>query len=239
MTDFQRAEHRAVAAALRRMDHDLLLRCACWFGGGTEIVLDCGEYRLSRDIDFLCADPDGYRELRTRAMRGGVAALFGPATREERGLRADQYGIRGIIGVDGFALRFEIVREARIGLDGRADGALGVPRLRHVDRIAEKLLANADRCQDRASACRDAVDLGMLALRHGAFAAEAWDKAETAYGTDVAHKLNWVLDHLSDPDARNGVAATLGMDPALLEQALAALARQAFARRLYVPKRRD
>ncbi len=56
MVPFERPEHRAVATALRAMDHDLLTRCACWFGGGTEIVLDLGEYRLSKDIDFALLD---------------------------------------------------------------------------------------------------------------------------------------------------------------------------------------
>jgi hypothetical protein len=101
------------------MDHDLLQRHRCWFGGGTGIVPDRGEYRLSRDIGFLCADADDV------------------------------------------PLRFEIVREARISLAGRPDPSLGVPRLSETDRVAEKLLANADRCQDRATACRDAIDLGM------------------------------------------------------------------------------
>jgi hypothetical protein len=32
MAEFQRAEHRAVAKALRAMDHDLLARNNCWFG---------------------------------------------------------------------------------------------------------------------------------------------------------------------------------------------------------------
>lgn len=77
MVHFKRPEHQAVAAALRAMDHDLLMRCACWFGRGTEIVLDLGEYRLSKDIDFLCADADGYREMRSLAVSRGTSALFG------------------------------------------------------------------------------------------------------------------------------------------------------------------
>ena len=58
------------------MSHDRLMTWKCWFAGGTEIVLDLGEYRLSKDIDFLCADVDGYRELRSIVMTGGAAKLF-------------------------------------------------------------------------------------------------------------------------------------------------------------------
>jgi hypothetical protein len=43
---FNRPEHQAVALALRAMAHDFLSRCQCWFGGGTEIVLELGEVKL-------------------------------------------------------------------------------------------------------------------------------------------------------------------------------------------------
>jgi hypothetical protein len=60
MVQSKRPEHQAVATVLRTMDHDLLMTCACWFGGDTGIVLDLDEYRLSKDVDFLCPDTDGY-----------------------------------------------------------------------------------------------------------------------------------------------------------------------------------
>jgi len=224
MVDFKRPEHQAVAAALRAMDHDLLLACKCWFGGGTEIVLDLGEYRLSKDIDFLCADADGYREMRGLAASHGASALFNGGVRQERAFRSDQYGIRGIIAVGDIPLRFEIIREGRIALEGQADTVLGVPRLILADRIAEKMLDNADRCQDRATAYRDAIDLGMLALYRGPFPAAALVKAEHAYGDDVGRKLMWVLDRLSLAEERRGASATLGMDARLLDAAVGALA---------------
>jgi hypothetical protein len=208
------------------MDHELLTNCACWFGGGTEIVLDLDEYRLSKDIDFLCSDADGYRMLRTEVVSKGASALFAAPVRQQRPIRTDQYGIRGIIEVNDIPLRFEIIRESRIILEGRPDPALGVPRLTPIDRIAEKLLANADRGQDRATAFRDAIDLGMIALRHGPFPAAAWLKAEHAYGGDVRTKLTWVLGRLETPSEQQTTAATLGMDPALLQAAVAALSLQ-------------
>ena len=224
MIAFKRPEHRAVATALRSMDHDRLVACQCWFGGGTEIVLDLGEYRLSKDVDFLCANIDGYREMRSLAMAGGASAFFGGKVREERAFRSDQYGIRGIISVDGIPLRFEIVRESRIDLEGHADLDLGVPRLLAVDRIAEKVLANADRCEDRSTAYRDAVDLGMLALHRGPFPEASLAKAERAYGQDVGRKLGWVLERLSHAEERRHASAVLGMDPSLMDTAARALA---------------
>ncbi len=62
---FRRPEHRAIITALRSMNVPLLRRCRCWFGGGTAIVLAIGEYRLSKDMNFRCADVDGYRQVRS------------------------------------------------------------------------------------------------------------------------------------------------------------------------------
>lgn len=224
---FIKPEHQAVAVALHAMDHDLLAECRCWFAGGTEIVLDLGEYRLSKDIDFLCADAAGYREMRNRVMTQGASGLFGPGVQEIRPFRGDQYGIRGIVGFGGIPLRFEIIREARITLDGLPDRVLGVPRLAPSDRIAEKLLANADRCQDRATSYRDAIDLGMLAAQRGPFPTAAVDKAERAYGEDIRRKVAWVLDQLAIGDVRSAAAMALGMDAPILDNAVQGLRNEA------------
>ena len=208
------------------MDHDLLMTCACWFGGGTEIILDLGEYRLSKDIDFLCSDADGYRRMRSLMVSQGPSALFEGVVRTERAFKSDQYGIRGIVSVQDIPLRFEIVREGRIALEGQSDRALGVPRLVIADRITEKMLANADRCQDRSTAYRDAIDLGMLALHRGPFPDTALAKAELAYGDDVIAKLRWVLEQLADAGERRHSSEALGMDPSLLEAAARALAAE-------------
>lgn len=215
-----------MATALRAMDHDLLMTCACWFGGGTEIVLDLGEYRLSKDIAFLCSDADGYRKMRSLVVARGVSALFGSAVQQERAFKSDQYGIRGIVSVQAIPLRIEIVRESRIGLEGQSDLTLGVPRLVIADRITEKMLANADRCQDRSTSYRDAIDLGMLAHHRGPFPDAALAKAERAYGEDVVRKLEWVLDQLSDPEERRHASAALGMDSLVFDTAVSALAAE-------------
>lgn len=227
MRRFQRPEHEAVAAALRSVDAAFFLECCCWFGGGTAIVLDLGEYRLSRDIDFLCADQDGYRRLRERAVGSGGASLFGAGVTIEREMRADQYGVRGILGVGGTSLRFEIVREARITLSGDLDPALGVPVLSHADQAAEKLLANADRGRDRASGYRDAMDLGMIALRRGGIPDRARDKAVQAYGAEVPRVLREVMRRLGEPAELRHAAETLGMAPEVGTAARDALQREA------------
>ena len=61
---FAREAHRAVLEILGTLRADVLHRCRFLFGGGTRIVLQLGEYRESKDIDFLCSDPEGYADLR-------------------------------------------------------------------------------------------------------------------------------------------------------------------------------
>ena len=223
---FQRPEHQAVATALQAMNHDWLAQCRCWFGGGTEIVLDLGEYRLSKDIDFLCADADGWT-LRSAAVSQRAAAFFARDVALERPFRSDQYGIRSIIRVGHIPIRFEIAREGRIPLEGRGDPSLGVPRLTDSDRVAEKLLANADRCQDPSTHFRDAADLGMLALHRTPLPASGFRKAQTAYGDDLLHKLDWALATLADLDRLTETAVALGMDTATLTAAITAFRAEA------------
>jgi hypothetical protein len=221
-----RTEHRAVVSALRCLDADLLARCKCWFGGGTAIVLALGEYRLSKDIDFLCADVDGYRELRSLAVSRGASAFFRDPVRTVREFRTDQYGIRGVVSIEETPLRFEIVREARILLQGAIDPASGVPELCPSDQVAEKLLANADRCRDRAVSFRDAIDIGMMAKHRGPFQEEAWQKAVKAYGDEIGRQLEWVVARLAEPAERQFVAASLDMSLDDVQDATEALTRE-------------
>ena len=46
------------------MDAGFLARAECYFGGGTMLAMTLGEYRESRDIDFLCSSREGFRSLR-------------------------------------------------------------------------------------------------------------------------------------------------------------------------------
>src|SRR5262249_20074642 len=141
--------------------------------------------------------PDGYRELRSAAVQRGHRAFFAAPVEPIREFRIDQYGLRTAVSLNGQTIKFEIVREGRIDLAGEFDDHLAVPILTVADMFAEKLLANADRCQDRVIAYSDAIDLGMLILHRGGIPDEAVVKAEAAYGADVGHKVRWVTDHLA------------------------------------------
>lgn len=223
-----------MAQALQALDAELLAAHACWFGGGTAMALRFGEYRESLDIDLLAADADGYRFLRERLTGPtGVQALArdGAFLAQARPVRADAYGLRTQLLVDGVAIKFEIVREARIALDRPTakDRVAGVATLSLVDLLAEKLLANADRWADSSTFARDLIDLAMVDPPRGALQA-ALVKARGAYGDGVDRTLQQAQQRLaSQPERLRESLRALrmgGTTPAQLLQRLKALARR-------------
>ncbi|AZN99032.1 hypothetical protein EJ066_18865 [Mesorhizobium sp. M9A.F.Ca.ET.002.03.1.2] len=227
MREFKRSEHRIITEALGLMDRDFLIATQCWFGGGTAIVLKLGEYRRSLDIDFLCASAGGYRELRTSAVEHGVRAFFPEPVEPVRDFLIDQYGLRTVVRLKGQLIKFEVVREGRISLQGHFDADLNVPALVPADMFAEKLLANADRCQDRAVAYRDAIDLGMLVNAYGEIPIDALVKTQAAYGPDIRRKAAWVANRLQDADELRYAAEALQMEAGAARNAISAFRKEA------------
>lgn len=198
---FERPHHQRIAHVLAALNGDVLRQHGCLFGGGTCIALRHGEYRESVDIDFLVSDPVGYRELR-QLLTGteGLNALVRPGAPPLvmlREVRADQYGLRTLVQMDGQAIKFEIVREARMALEapGKDDVVCGIATLTPLDLAASKLLANSDRQADDGVFSRDVIDLAMMALRLPLLQA-ALAKAEQAYGPAVARDLAKAIDRL-------------------------------------------
>jgi Nucleotidyl transferase AbiEii toxin, Type IV TA system len=90
--------HNQILRILQAIDHDFLLSCEAYFGGGTMLVLAYGEYRLSRDIDFLCPYGEPFSRLRRAVYDRGYEAIFragrGSGIQFPREIRTDRYGIR-------------------------------------------------------------------------------------------------------------------------------------------------
>ena len=225
---FKLAAHVEVVAMLSKLDRAFLDCCKCYFGGGTRIVLELGEYRESRDIDFLCASHEGYRMLRETVSQASLGKLSPRDLVLARDVRMDQYGIRTWIARGEFKIKFEIIREARIDLDSDQTAGIPVACLSHRHAFAEKFLANADRGMDPSTLSRDAVDL--------AFMVEGWSRrdaatglaiARAAYGADVDRKLDSVIGKLREDKAyRKRCVDGLGIaDPKVLTRGLATLAR--------------
>lgn len=200
---FERPHHQRIAHVLSALDGGVLAQYACWFGGGTCIALKFGEYRESVDIDFLVSDPAGYREL--RQLLTGLDGLA-PITRQGamplellREVRADQYGIRTQVRMDGHAIKFEIVREARILFQApeSKDLICGVNTLTQLDLATSKLLANSDRQADDGVFSRDIIDLAMMNLKIPQLR-EALEKATEAYGTSISRDLIKAIDRMQN-----------------------------------------
>jgi len=214
---FRREAHRRALAVLAALDGELLERTATVFAGGTRLVLEFDEYRVSEDLDFLCADAAGYAEVRNLARSGGPTALFAADRRGPlefpREARTDQYGVRFPVTVEGRPIKFEVVCEGRVSLaPGVRPVWSPVPCLALVDCYAQKLLANSDRWADRNVLSRDLIDLGMLRARTGEIPHEAWAKAEGVYRgvvrEDLGKALRWFLD---DEAHRRRCFKTLGI----------------------------
>ncbi len=203
---FRREEHRAVLRVLEALDADLLATHHTLFGGGTRLVLELGEYRISQDIDFLSSDAPAFAELRSLARQRGAEGLFRDKHLPEgfglpREVRTDQYGIRFPLVLDGLPIKFEIIHEGRIALDAGSRPAWSpVVCLTVADAYAEKLLANSDRWPDRQLLARDLIDLALLRTQVGPIPDEAWSKAEAAYGAPVRRDLQKAIEALlGDP----------------------------------------
>lgn len=203
---FERVHHRRIAFLLEALNAELLAEKGCLFGGGTAIALRFGEYRESVDVDFLVSDLSGYRDLR-QLLTGpdGLRAILRPdaAIQSVRELRADQYGLRTLLQVDGAEIKFEIVLEARIQLEppGDDDSICGVATITPLDMTTSKLLANSDRWADDSVFSRDLIDLAMMRPK-GKLMKQAVAKAQEAYGDSIQADLAKAIQHLLGREGR-------------------------------------
>lgn len=213
MGSLRREEHRVVASVLAALDHALLEQAECYFGGGTQLALRFGEYRVSRDIDFLCSNRAGFRTLRECITQESLGPIAKRPLRLARELRADRDGLRTFISVGDVRIKFEIVLEARIDLSGERDVHLGVPALTLDCAIAEKFLANADRGLDQSVQARDLVDLAFVAAHAGKKGlVSGLAVAQSAYGAAVLRSLRQSIENLkSDRVRRTNWLKSLGV----------------------------
>lgn len=214
---FERDHHNRIQTLLSALDTDFLTENKCYFGGGTAIVLALNEYRESVDIDLLCASQEGYRALRNTIHEGSLGAIFSRPVELVRDVRADRYGIRTFLRVDGVPVKFEIVSEGRIEIEGEMNPVTGVPTLTRADMYAEKLLANADRYRDKSVASRDIIDLAMMIGHWGDVPAAAWDKVRQAYGASADRAFKGAIEMVSDRAYLGQCLAKMHMAPELVE----------------------
>jgi hypothetical protein len=201
--NYRRDGHQIVARVLQALDGVFLAEAHCFFGGGTYLSLHLGEYRVSRDIDFLCSSRAGFRTLRETVTQQSLGAIVRVPVALAREVRADRDGIRTFIEIEDSRVKFEILFEGRIDLVGHVDRALELPVLEPELCVAEKLLANADRGLDESTLSRDLIDLAFAAVHFGKPTLTAGlDLAERAYGVAVRRQLGLALDLFQKNRAR-------------------------------------
>lgn len=215
---FRRPQHNAIATIFTALDDRLLLKAQCFFGGGTAIVLALDEYREGVDIAFFCSSQEGYRLLRSMVFDKGLDGLLKPgaAVAALRDMRADQYGMRTQIGVGDAKVRFEIVREARIPINGAFDQVLGIPVLSREDMYCERPFANAD----RSAPGREIIDISMMLSRFGPIPEATWSKAKGAYGETVVNAHDKAVQAIREPRWLRTCMTGMGMDLDLADEIL-------------------
>lgn len=73
---FELDHHRKVITVSRAIRSDFFVEISAYFGGGTLLTLSYGEYRQSKDIDFICPVGNGYRKLRSEIYDRKYKAVF-------------------------------------------------------------------------------------------------------------------------------------------------------------------
>ena len=202
--EFTRPRHKLVWQLLQSLNSEFLSTAKCYFGGGTRIVLDLYEYRESIDVDFLCADPSGYRELRNSISDSSLGKICVGNVALMREVRADMYGIRTFVRIDDQPIKFEIISEGRISLSGAHLVDIPVEVLDHTSTFAEKFLANTDRGRDESTRSRDLIDLAYMAASWlDSSLSEGIKTAETIYGDAVRRELAATINKFKDTSYRS------------------------------------
>lgn len=200
MSNLKRQQHIKIMKLLTSLNPERLSEIDCYFGGGTAISLINDEFRVSVDVDFLCATNEGYAALRESVFENGLLTLFkdGKEPLLRRDIRADRDGVRAIVEIEGMPIKFEIVREVRIPLIPDISGNFSnipVPLLSEESLFAEKLLANTDRGLDKAGLSKDMIDLIVMQNHWGAIPKTSIKSAWQAYGAAAgkAYKATFEL----------------------------------------------
>jgi len=210
---FSRPHHQRIASLLSCFDAAVLEKAECFFGGGTAIALQLGEYRESVDVDFLCSSEQGFRLIRN-LVGADLGSILKHPVEHLREVRSSQYKVLTFLRVDGASIKVEFVRESNTQLSGYRDAVLGVPVLSRVDLWAQKLMANADRALDRSTQSRDIIDLAMMIRGWGAIPKEALDKAVRPYGEQIYRGFFNALKMVSDPMRLKKCLEAMRMDSA-------------------------
>ena len=198
---FERAHHQLIAALLKQMDAQTLLKNHCLLSGGTAILFTRGEYREALQIEFVCTSADAYRTVRQCVDGQDTSWLFRESVQIFREPNFDRHGIRLRALQNGAPIKIEVILENRISTKALQlqDRIEGVWCLSHEDLVATKLMANAVRYADDSFLSRDIIDLSMITA-DGILSTAGVAKARSAYGTNIDTALARAKAMLLDGD---------------------------------------
>jgi len=205
---------------LESLNDDLFKQNCIYFAGGSLLSLDFGEYRQSKDIDFLCPMySKGYINIRNLILTRGYKALFKNLENItiERA-SSDRYGIRMGVNVGEDQIRVEIVTEGNFVLDPpRYTDWCSVPCLTINDSFTAKLLANTDRYMSQRIKSKDLIDLAVLRLR-SEIPNDSITKASQIYFNVMDHLKEAIINFQNKPNYREECYSQLEIDPANVAQ---------------------
>lgn len=181
-------KNQKIKLLLKKINRNIILNSECFFGGGSALSMFLDDYRESSDIDFLCSSEEGYRELRNHFFENNLKDLFDDSVEVVRDFTMSNYAVRGALKIDDMVIKFEIINEGRIKIEGEENSSLSVPTLTRLDFFTQKLLSNVDRWADRGVKSRDMIDLLVMRHHWGEIPKKAWEKAGKAYSPFVVEK---------------------------------------------------
>lgn len=183
MFEFKRPRHRLIQSVLTQFNASYLTQNRIYFGGGTRISMELGEYRESVDIDFLCPDKASYRAVRETVTERSLGHLVRHEFEYPRNIRFDRYGVRTFIRWQGELVKLEIISCDDYSLHSAELPGVPVPVIDRAGCFTTKLLANAD--GGLSPPYKDILDLLMMQVTWGEIPEQAWKAAEQQYGSAV------------------------------------------------------
>ena len=209
----------SINTVIEQLDKNLFVERQIVLGGGALIGLKYQQLRTllrSRvcfanldavrpcsDLDFLVS-PKNFQQL--RAGISGGQSIF----RRQEGFRAsepriDRYGIRYPLFIERgdreTALKLEIIADYNLEID-KPETYNDLPCLNLVDRLAAKLMANADRWGDDSTFSRDLIDLAIIANARNSLPKKAYLKSELVYPDAITALKEALIKFQSFPERR-------------------------------------
>lgn len=179
MLEFTRPHHKLIQKALKNFNSEYLDEHRILFGGGTRIALELNEYRESIDIDFICPDKESYRAVRAVVTPNSLGNLVKSEFEYIREIRLDRDGTRCFIRMEDVAIKLEFVSFADYEIEKYNIDRFEVPSIDRQSCFLTKILANADRYNDRPY--KDIFDLLAMFENWGEISEETWCAADNHY----------------------------------------------------------